>query len=161
MRIGAVAAPILLLCACTPAQAVTITRSPAEWTPTPQPGVSRVLVGGESWKAPPVWALRLLLAFSEDLQGVAVKLAACESGWDPTVVGLAGERGLWQIHPFWLNNPNDMRPTEIIEAHGLPVTPDSLAINEINAEVAAYILVTYGSEPWSTSEGCTAWRKAE
>lgn len=156
-RIGAMVAPILLLSACTSVQAEHV--EVTTWTPTPQPGVSRALAEGESWKAPPVWAIHLLLAFPEELQGVAVKLAMCESRWDSTVVGLAGERGVWQIHTLWLNNPNDMTPTEIVKSHGLPVTPDSLAVNEVNAEIASYILVTYGSGPWSTSGGCPAWRE--
>ena len=79
----------------------------------------------------------------------ALRTSWCESRNRDDLVGSAGEVGRWQIHPIWLKN-DDVKAI----LGSMPPTPDTLALPEINAEVASYIVENYGPGQWSTGYGC-------
>lgn len=106
--------------------------------------------------------LRLANAhFSPSLVPWALRTSYCESRHQDDQVGAAGERGRWQINAdVWLGLngwPGDGNVREIVGRHG-PVTPQTLALPEANAEVTNYIVTVFGASPWATSEGCDGWR---
>jgi hypothetical protein len=84
----------------------------------------------------------------------------CESRYDDTAVGQAGERGRFQVNAdVWLGLngwPGDPAVREIVSWYG-PVSPDTLAIPDANAAVASYIVDVFGWSPWTTSGGCNGW----
>ncbi|GAB4321012.1 MAG: hypothetical protein Kow0010_01150 [Dehalococcoidia bacterium] len=67
----------------------------------------------------------------------ALRVAGCESGWQPRAIGSAGEQGLFQIHPvhFWR-----------FRERGPGTSPmDPVA----NARIALEIWTEEGWAPWS------------
>lgn len=72
---------------------------------------------------------------------VAIKVARCESRFDPRAVGRAGERGLFQIHPVHFHS------TIRSPAGSIYVDPRRLFEPKYNARVA-----------WVLSRGGTNWR---
>lgn len=105
--------------------------------------------------------LRLANAhFTPSLVTSALMISYCESRHDDTKVGQAGERGRYQIHPdVWLGMngwPGDPAVRGIVSRYG-PVSPDTLAIPDVNAAVASYIMESFGIAQWTTSGGCPEW----
>lgn len=75
--------------------------------------------------------------WDEDSIVEALRVAGCESGWDPRAIGGAGEQGLFQIHPvhFWR-----------FRARG----PGISAMDPVaNARVALEIWTEEGWAPWT------------
>lgn len=105
--------------------------------------------------------LRLANAhFRPSLVPWSLMTAACESGFDDTKVGSAGEMGRMQIHPLWIENTWAPEVQEIhrrIRALGYEPTRDSLAVPEVNLTVASYIVNEYGPSLWTGSGGCARW----
>ena len=109
------------------------------YTPTPQPGLSRALAPGESWKAPPVAAIHALALVAPERERDAVRIAFCESGWDTEAIGAAGEQGAWQV---------------LARFHG--------PVGQTLAQQAAQfdrIAAEHGIVPWTTKDGCEQWRR--
>ena len=130
-----------------------------DWTPAPQPGLSRQATGDLGGYT--VADLRLAnVHFKPSLVPWALETSYCESRNEDGRVGESGERGRWQIHPLWVLN--DWTP-EVQEIHrrirrlGYEPTVANLAIPEVNATVANYIVTEFGPSLWTTGKGCEAW----
>lgn len=118
----------------------TMTATPVpDWTPTAQPGISRALAPGESYKAPPVKAIHALTQVSPEFEWDVIRIAYCESRWDETQVGAAGEEGAMQVMArFWGDVPDDL-PGQLAQANN--------------------IIAAHGIDPWTTKAGCEGWSK--
>lgn len=82
----------------------------------------------------------------------ASNVAQCESTWDPTQVGRAGERGWFQIHPGWWTSwgyHQDEAGNKIPIVTALGYTADDLFDPAINTEVAWNIWLREGWTPWT------------
>lgn len=91
--------------------------------PSPPP------VPAPSHQEPPTAILVALRAFPPEHRAEALAVAWCESRWDASAVGAAGEIGAWQVNPRW---------------HG-PVPADLAG----QARQAAAIHAAHGWAPWS------------
>ena len=105
--------------------------------------------------------LRLANAhFSPPLVPWALRTSYCESRNDDAQVGAVGEVGRWQIHPLWIENDWTVEVQEIhrlIRGLGYEPTVENLALPEVNATVASYIVNMYGPSLWTSGEGCEGW----
>jgi hypothetical protein len=83
---------------------------------------------------------RAVQVFPEDYQYVMARIAWCESRFDAAAVGDGGRsRGAWQVQPrFWGEVP-----------------PDLVG----QAQQAANIVREWGTDPWSTKDGCEGWSR--
>jgi len=104
-----------------------------EWTPTPQPDISRPATARDRTLTLDQW--RALQAFPEDQQQLFACIAYHESRWQTDAVGDGGRsHGAWQVQPrFWGEVPPDLNG---------------------QAEQAAEIASEYGSKPWTTAGRC-------
>ncbi len=73
-----------------------------------------------------------------------VLVSFCESTHDPTEVGLAGERGLLQVHPIHIPEIEEMGFTWDDMYRPIPNTRFS----------HDYLFSTFGLAPWAGSEYC-------
>ena len=105
----------------------------ADWTPTPQAGLSRPVEERDRSLTLEQW--RALQAFPEDQQVLFACIAFHESRWQTDAVGDQGRsRGAWQVQPrFWGEVPPDLAG---------------------QAEQAAGIASEHGSRPWTTAGRC-------
>lgn len=124
----------------TTARVVSPAREP-RYTPTPQPGLSRPLAPGESYKAPPVAAIPALAVIAPERQLAAVRIGYCESGWDATahIIDVDGlpRAGAFMVGARWWG----------------PVGP---TLTEQAAQLES-IAQRYGLAPWTTRDGCERW----
>ena len=98
--------------------------------------------------------------FSPSLVPWALMTAACESGFDDTKVGSAGEVGRHQVHPLWIENdwtPEVQAIHTLIRSMGYEPTRENLALPEVNAAVTNWIVSFAGMEMWTTQNGCSFW----
>lgn len=116
---------------------ITITKAPVEYIVTDytpgvevQEGWARSLTY-EQWRA--------VLVFPEEYQYAMARIGWCESKFDTNAIGYYGERGAWQVRPeFWGEVP-----------------PDLIG----QARQASLIVQQWGTEPWSTKNGCEGWSR--
>jgi len=109
------------------------------WTPTPQPGLSRALGADERLQVLTLEQWRAVQHIAPERQYELARIAWCESRFQADAVGDGGlSRGAWQVQErFWG-----------------PV-PDTLAEQ---AKQADRIAAEHGLEPWTTAGGCEGWR---
>ena len=108
-----------------------------DWTPEPQPELSREAAIGERALTLEQW--RAIRHIAPERQVAMARIAWCESRWDAGAVGDGGRsRGAWQVQErFW------------------GTVPDTLEEQAIQAE---RIAAEHGLDPWSTAGGCEGWR---
>ena len=83
----------------------TPTRPPAP-TPTLAPARAYAQPEGSLSRAQMV-ELLYAVGFPAYTHATALRIANCESGWNTYATGLAGERGLFQIHPIHADSTHD------------------------------------------------------
>ncbi len=110
-------------------------------TTTTEPPVEVHAVGVYVHTAPlPDIQNRICEAFG-DRCAQALAVARCESRFDPTDVGAAGERGLFQIHPV------HAEPGELLDQIGL--SWDAMFDVDANIAAARALFLRDGWTPWS------------
>lgn len=107
-----------------------------EWTPTPQPNISRPATARDRTLTLDQW--RALQAFPEDQQQLFACIARAESGFDAeaSIIDIDGlpREGAWMVGAIWWGEvPADLNG---------------------QAEQAAEIASEYGSSPWTTRSLC-------
>lgn len=108
--------------------------------PSTAPTYSIVLAPGETARVMTVAQWRAIVdAFPAEQEYVAARTAVCESGFDVTAVGAAGEQGVFQILArYWGKVPTTL---------------------ELQAIQAAQIVAIEGWGPWAAAGGCGEWSR--
>lgn len=124
----------------SPAPFATPSVSPETPSPAPTPGPTEVAGHTEASRGVSGDPAAVIGRRFGPHAGKALRVARCESGFDPRAVGRAGERGIFQIHPIHWRGPKGL-------VRLMGIDPAALFDPVVNTEVAYKL--SRGGTDWS------------